>query len=97
MLKFIAATVIVGLFGGEAVANDVRCGPREVVLAALAEQYDEQIVVAAFDESRNRLIELLVSQAGTWTLLETSKSDQTCVLRFGTAIDLGALMIGDIA
>jgi hypothetical protein len=80
-LAFIAALATI-LAATQAQA-DMTCGPRNDVLAKLAEQYREAPVGVGV-ASNGGVIELLASDKGTtWTLIITAPNGPTCILAAG--------------
>jgi hypothetical protein len=63
-----------------------QCGLHDQVVQNLADKYDEARVGFAINE-RGLLIELLVSKAGTWTILHTAPNGGgvTCLADSGDA------------
>jgi len=70
--------------GGSAAPSAAQavCGVRNDVIKALNQQFDESPVGLGLTGSR-QAIELLVSKAGTWTLLVTMPDGTSCILSAG--------------
>jgi hypothetical protein len=63
------------------------CGPRAVLVQALAERYGETLRIRA-REQRGGLIEIFVAANGGWTMLVTRPDGTTsCVVGAGTEFD----------
>ena len=60
----------------------VACAPRSKIVAALNRQYKETPVGIGL-ASPERVLELYVSDAGTWTLLLTGPGGNSCVIGTG--------------
>ena len=59
-----------------------QCGPRAKLVEALGQKYQENRQALGL-AGPTALIELYVSEKGTWTLLKTSTSGLACVLAAG--------------
>ena len=70
--------------GGSTVPGTAQsvCGARSDVIKALNQEFDETPVGLGLTGSR-QAIELLVSKAGTWTLLVTMPDGMSCILSAG--------------
>lgn len=60
------------------------CGNRTQLVGALLRDYSEQPTFEALT-SDGRLMEVLTSKNGTWTVLLTSPAGRTCVVAAGTS------------
>ena len=60
------------------------CGNRAQLVGALLRDYSEQPTFEALT-SDGRLMEVLTSKNGTWTVLLTSPAGRTCVVAAGTS------------
>lgn len=67
-------------------AEALMCGPRDQVTKVLAEKYKE-FPRAAGIMSGLTLMEIYVSERGTWTILTTNDQGIACVVRAGEAWD----------
>ena len=65
-----------------AVQGQAYCGVRDTILTQLYLKYQEQPVAIGLT-SAGSLIEVLVSEAGTWTVIKTSPGGITCVVESG--------------
>lgn len=65
-----------------AAAQPPACGEREPMIQALEQQFDERRSVVAVATS-GELVEVLVSPAGTWTILVTRPQSATCLVAQG--------------
>ena len=80
MKKFVAIA-FVAWFAISAPAQ-AACALRQDVHEALSRQYQERPVALGLTED-GRLIEVLVSTAGSWTILLTAANGITCVVTAG--------------
>lgn len=62
------------------------CGNRTQMVNALSQEYSEQPAFEALT-SDGKLMEVLTSEKGTWTVLLTSPVGRTCVVAAGTSWD----------
>lgn len=60
------------------------CGNRAQLVSALSRDYSEQPTFEALT-ANGRLMEVLTSEKGTWTVLLTSPTGRTCVVAAGTS------------
>ena len=60
------------------------CGNRAQLVGALSRDYSEQPTFEALTAD-GRLMEVLTSKTGTWTVLLTSPTGRTCVVAAGTS------------
>lgn len=68
-----------------------RCAPRDDMIAALADLYDETLRLQAMS-ARGYLIELFVSPSGTWTLVASAPRGLSCPLDSGKGVlDIDAM------
>ena len=77
--------VLGGILAAVAPAHSATiCGNRAKLVSALSRDYSEQPTFEALT-SDGRLMEVLTSSKGTWTVLLTTPSGRTCVVAAGTA------------
>lgn len=69
-----------------AAAQAPSCGPHEAVVKSLAEQYREKVQSVGMIDS-NTVLEVYVSDAGTWTIIVTDTAGKSCVLSAGEGWD----------
>jgi len=62
--------------------TQAQCGPHLRIVALLARQYREARK-AIGTVSRNHVMEVYVSQAGSWTVLVTSADGNSCIIASG--------------
>lgn len=89
------AITLFGTVGAAALALSVHstaaqqgpaCGPHEAVVKSLAEHYREKAQSVGMIDSTT-LLEVFVSDAGTWTIVVTDTSGRSCVLSAGEGWD----------
>ncbi len=67
---------------GVAQGQGAQCGPRDTLLRALAEGYQERPVGRGVTSS-GALFEVLAGPAGSWSVLVTVPGGQTCLVSSG--------------
>lgn len=85
LLGTISAAALV-LSVQSATAQAPTCGPHEAVVQSLAQQYREQPQSVGVIDS-NTVLEVFVSDAGTWTIVVTDTAGRSCVLSAGEGWD----------
>ena len=74
-----------------------RCSTRDIAISWLDKKYKEQIVGRGITPNGNAILELLVSKDGSWTILTSHATGESCVLASGQSWQLIPLMVGDPA
>lgn len=75
------------LIAGPAAAQSGNCGPRDAVVARLAESYGETRRSIGLG-ANNALMEVFAStQTGTWTITVTLANGMTCLIAAGQAFE----------
>ena len=69
------------------------CGERNAVVAELAQQFSET-PMAVGQVDGNSVVEILVSQDGTWTILATGTDGKSCVVSAGEGFESTTLIAG---
>jgi hypothetical protein len=83
MSKMILAAAALGLSAELAAAQSV-CGQRKDIIATLDKSYAEsRRAVGLVGQDGKGVIELFVSDKGTWTMLVTSARGNTCIIAAG--------------
>lgn len=82
MTRIILAASLIALSALPASAQ-MACGPRAAIVAALAAKYHETRSGVGLS-SRGAIIELFVSEQGTWTMLLSGPGGMSCVVETGT-------------
>lgn len=96
----IKLAAVAGAFVGLATAGaspasaQVGCDSRAKILSALDQEYRETLIGFGLAQS-GRVIELLVSRNGTWTLLATGPTGLSCLIAAGENWEAIALPAGD--
>lgn len=62
------------------------CGARDTALTQLEKQFEEKVLGRGLVENGSRMIELFVSESGSWTMLA---SDPTASAAFWRAVKIG--------
>ena len=73
------------------------CIPHEKAALKLQEQYDEQVVGRGLTPKGDAMFELFVSESGSWTVLVSQPSGQSCVVATGDSWQRIPLLVGDPA
>lgn len=81
MLRLLLAAGLVAL-SGPAMAQQPMCAPRAKVLEALATQYSETPRAFGLNDAGS-MVELAVSESGSFTLLVTRPDGITCIITGG--------------
>lgn len=88
--QFLALSLGIGamlLAASHAFAEPAACAPRERVLERLASTYGETSHSIGLS-GKNEVVELFAStDTGTWTIILTLPSGQTCMIASGTAFE----------
>ena len=81
-----AATAVAMLSAAPLEAQVALCGKRDAIVGTLKAKYkeDRQAIAVA---GTNSVIELFISEAGTWTMLVTSADGRTCIMAAGHSWD----------
>jgi hypothetical protein len=83
----IGAGLAAGLIAGHAEAR-VACNAREEVVKALGQQFAEVPVVRGITQA-GQLMEMFASTEGTWTLILSLPTGQSCLIANGDDFDVG--------
>jgi hypothetical protein len=82
-------------FGLDASAQSAGgCGARDKILSALSNDYKEAPIGIGLTQTGS-VIELLVSQKGTWTLLATGPSGNSCMIAAGQNWESMTIPVGN--
>lgn len=87
----IFATIAAVLSSGAAFAQAPTCGPRDAVVQSLAEQYREKPQSIGIVDAKT-VLEVFVSDAGTWTIIATDTNGNSCVISAGEGWDNTAVV-----
>ncbi|MEO3389073.1 hypothetical protein [Mesorhizobium sp. CAU 1741] len=69
------------------------CGDRDQVLTELAQQFREK-PMAVGQVDGNAVVEILVSETGSWTILATGTDGQSCIVSAGEGFESTTLVRG---
>ena len=69
------------------------CGERTEMVKALQQQFNEEPQAVGVVD-KDAVIEVFVSQAGTWTILATGTDGNSCLVASGEGWDTQQLVIG---
>lgn len=69
------------------------CGERADVLSELAQQFREK-PLAVGQVDNNAVVEILVSDTGSWTILATGTDGQSCIVSAGEGFESTTLVRG---
>ena len=59
------------------------CVPRDRAVLQLENQFEEQVAARGLTANGSRVLELFVSESGTWTLLASDVQGHSCVMASG--------------
>ena len=85
--KLLAAAALTLLCAGPALAGAPRCAPHADMLALLAKQYGEAPKAVGIVNA-TRVVEILSSREGSFTILVTSEDGMACILAAGQDFEL---------
>lgn len=74
--------LIVAFFSFPAFGQPMQCAAREDILRALADGYGE-VVTATGINYAGRLVEVVTSMTGSWTIIVTQASGPSCIVTSG--------------
>ena len=74
-----------------------RCEPRDAALSHLEQAYAEQVIGRGLTSGGHAMVEVLVSDAGSWSVVVTDTHGRTCLLATGDDWMPIALAVGDPA
>ncbi len=73
------------------------CAPRDRALIQLEKQLEENILGRGLAVNGKRMIELFVSEKGSWTVLISDPNGRSCVLTSGENWQGTTVLVGDPA
>ena len=86
------------LFASASSANAQQfCTPRDKAIAELEKQFEEKVFGRGLAVNGKRLIELFVSEKGSWTMLVSDPNGRSCVMATGEDWQGFTLPVGDPA
>ena len=98
MLRFVlpAALLLVAPSAVQAQYQTV-CGPRDQIVAALDGKFGEYRIGGGVTPNAASIIEIFVSESGTWTVVETTPDGVSCIAAVGTDFEITTPVAGDPA
>ncbi|RVV96635.1 hypothetical protein EKE94_17285 [Mesobaculum littorinae] len=83
----VAAALTASALAPPALAESKKCGPRDKVLARLAEKFGETRQSIGLG-TKNRVVEVFASDdSGSWTIIVTAPTGTTCLLASGKSFE----------
>ncbi len=73
------------------------CAPRDGALVQLEKQFEEKVLGRGLAVNGKRMIELFVSEKGSWTVLISDPNGSSCVLTSGENWQGTTVLVGDPA
>ena len=90
------ATVSLLISAGSATAEQV-CAPRDHAVSQLEKQFQENVSGRGLTVNGRQMIELFVSETGSWTVLASDPAGFSCVIVSGESWQGTATLIGEPA
>lgn len=85
LLACLAAAAAISVLGApQTQAQTIACGKHDAIVAALKSHYQENRQAIGLAATAG-VVELYVSEAGTWTMIVTTPAGQTCIAAAGKA------------
>ena len=75
----------------------MKCDLRDNALSHLETQFDEQVVGRGLTRDGRAMVELLLSETGSWSVLVTDVRGRTCLIATGEDWSEIQLLVGDPA
>ena len=88
---------IASLLTAQPVDAQSRCGPRANVIETLESRYQEQRIGVGVAGNQAAVVELFVSEAGTWTIIVTRTSGVSCMVSAGQGWETVPPLFGEPA
>lgn len=82
MTRTLATAALLVVLLSSTAAGQVACGVRDDIVGQLGRQYGEGRVAVGL-ESRGRVIEVLASDRGTWSIIVTMPNGTSCLIAAG--------------
>lgn len=73
------------------------CAPHEKAALQLEQKFNEQVVGRGLTPNGKSMVELFVSQSGSWTVLISEPNGRSCVVATGESWRSMPLLVGDPA
>ncbi len=71
------------------------CAPHEKAALHIEKKFDEQVVGRGLTPNGKAMVELFVSESGSWTVLVSDPSGRSCVVAIGESWQHIPLLVGD--
>lgn len=91
----VLASFVVPLLSATAGNAQVLCGPRDTAVSQLESQYNERVVGRGLVDSSRGMVELFVSETGTWSVVVTDTNKRSCFLASGVSWTKAPLLVDD--
>ena len=85
--KLFAGFVVLMFLATASHAQMMVCGKRDVISTALQKKYGEEVRAVGIT-STGALVEFYASDTGTWTVLITAPTGQSCIAAEGTDFEI---------
>ena len=96
--RTLTAIAVLVLLVSATVANAQQfCVPRDAAVAQLQGKFKEQVVGRGLVEAGKAMVELFVSESGSWTVVRTGTDGRSCIVAGGAAWTRAPLLVGDPA
>jgi hypothetical protein len=83
-MRILAAIALVMVMAAPVYAQNASCRPHDEAVAWLKNSHQEVRVGYGYRPQLQRIVELFVSPAGTWTILSTDNQGRACVRAYGS-------------
>ncbi len=83
LITGLAGTSYLGQGTTEAEASRVKCGDRQKIIKVLKDDYKEVPTAIGLSQKSTEAFEIFTSEEGTWTVMMTMASGQTCIMATG--------------
>ena len=77
------AVAVVALISSSAALAQGACGPRDTMIDAARGQFGESLIAQGLTLQNRQVVELYVSQNGTWTMFLSPRENMACVVAIG--------------
>ena len=77
------AVAVVALISSSAALAQGACGPRDTMIDAARGKFGESLIAQGLTLQNRQVVELYVSQNGTWTMFLSPRENMACVVAIG--------------
>ncbi len=95
-ILWVVLTLLLFIALGTAQAEQL-CLPREDAVAQLGARFDERVIGRGLAASGEAMVELFVSEAGSWTVVLTDTAGLSCVVASGDDWSTVPLLVGQVS